>query len=243
MKIRIKFKKTGNLKFIGHLDVVRYFQKAFRRAEVGIAYSKGYSPHQLLSFAAPLGIGLTSEGEYLDGEFEWVYSSKEMIEKLNSTMVDDLSILEWKLLPEDAENAMASVAAADYMVTLKEEYYQKEQILPYVATLCEKEEVLITKKTKKSEKEVDIRPMIYELRVENDVIFMKLATGSVANLKPETVISALCKEAEIEEKPYEVNIHRLETYLWNPNNQSELIPLGAIGREIEEEKLVDEVIE
>ena len=69
LKVRIKFTKTGSLKFIGHLDVMRYFQKAFRRAEVDVAYSKGFSPHQLLSFAAPLGIGLTSEGEYLDAEF------------------------------------------------------------------------------------------------------------------------------------------------------------------------------
>ena len=68
MKIRIKFRKYGNMKFIGHLDVMRYFQKAIRRADVGIRYSEGFSPHQIMSFAAPLGVGITSEGEYLDIE-------------------------------------------------------------------------------------------------------------------------------------------------------------------------------
>ena len=58
MKIRIKFRKTGNMKFIGHLDVMRYFQKAIRRADVEICYSGGFSPHQIMSFAAPLGVGI-----------------------------------------------------------------------------------------------------------------------------------------------------------------------------------------
>ena len=68
MKIRIKFRKYGTMKFIGHLDVMRYFQKAIRRAEVNIRYSEGFSPHQIMSFAAPLGVGITSKGEYVDIE-------------------------------------------------------------------------------------------------------------------------------------------------------------------------------
>ena len=68
MKIRIKVRKYGVMKFIGHLDMMRYFQKAMRRAEIDIAYSEGFSPHQIMSFAAPLGVGITSDGEYLDIE-------------------------------------------------------------------------------------------------------------------------------------------------------------------------------
>ena len=66
MKIRIKFRKWGVMKFIGHLDMMRYFQKAVRRAKIDIRYSEGYSPHQIMSFAAPLGVGITSDGEYFD---------------------------------------------------------------------------------------------------------------------------------------------------------------------------------
>ena len=57
MKIRIKFAKTGVMKFVGHLDVMRYFQKAIRRAELPIAYSEGFSPHMLAS-AAPVNISI-----------------------------------------------------------------------------------------------------------------------------------------------------------------------------------------
>ena len=67
MKIRIKYSKLGNLKFIGHLDVMRYFQKEIRRAGLDVSYSKGYSPHHIISFAAPLAMGITSDGEYFDG--------------------------------------------------------------------------------------------------------------------------------------------------------------------------------
>ena len=68
MKLRVKFAKYGALKFIGHLDVMRFFQKANRRAELDMSYSTGFSPHQIMSFAAPLGLGLESNGEYMDIE-------------------------------------------------------------------------------------------------------------------------------------------------------------------------------
>ena len=61
MKARIKFRKYGSLRFIGHLDVMRFFQKVMRRADIPIAFSGGYSPHMIMSFANPLGIGLTSD--------------------------------------------------------------------------------------------------------------------------------------------------------------------------------------
>ena len=68
MKIRIKFRKYGALKFVGHLDMMRYFQKALKRAGIDMKYSEGFNPHMIMSFAAPLGVGITSDGEYFDIE-------------------------------------------------------------------------------------------------------------------------------------------------------------------------------
>ena len=62
MKVRIKFTKEGPMKFVGHLDTMRYFQKAIRRAELPIAFSGGYSPHMIMSFAAPLELALPVQG-------------------------------------------------------------------------------------------------------------------------------------------------------------------------------------
>lgn len=56
------------MKFVGHLDTMRYFQKALRRAELPVAFSGGYSPHMIMSFAVPLGVGMESLGDYFDLE-------------------------------------------------------------------------------------------------------------------------------------------------------------------------------
>ena len=122
MKIRIKFSKQGTMKFIGHLDSMRYFQKAMRRADVDIRYSEGFSPHQIMSFAAPLGVGLTGSGEYLDIEVHSSDSSRVMVKRLNEVMAEGVEILSFRRLPDGAANAMSLVAACDYTVRLREGY-------------------------------------------------------------------------------------------------------------------------
>ena len=93
MKARIKFTKEGPMKFVGHLDTMRYFQKAIRRAELPIAFSGGYSPHMIMSFAAPLGVGVTSTGEYFDMELSVALSTDEICQRLNAQMVEGVRVL------------------------------------------------------------------------------------------------------------------------------------------------------
>ena len=108
MKLRIKFKKYGPVRFIGHLDVMRFFQKANRRAELDVAYTGGFSPHQIMSFAAPLGVGLTSNGEYMDLEVHSLTSCEDVKQRLNAASVPGIEITSVKILPDKAGNAMAS---------------------------------------------------------------------------------------------------------------------------------------
>ena len=161
MKIRIKFRKSGVMKFIGHLDIMRYFQKAMRRADIDICYSEGFSPHQIMSFAAPLGVGITSDGEYLDIEVHESKSTKEAMADLNATMVEGVEITGYVKLPDNAKTAMSLVAAADYKLFFKEGYEvpftkteARQAIHDYFITPSE---VLITKQTKKSEKIMDLK--------------------------------------------------------------------------------------
>ena len=121
MRIRIKFRKYGVMRFIGHLDIMRYFQKAMRRANIDIAYSEGFSPHQIMSFAAPLGVGITSDGEYLDIEAKSTKSTQESIAALNAVMVDGIEITQYVALRQDEKKAMTAVGAADYIVYFKNE--------------------------------------------------------------------------------------------------------------------------
>lgn len=240
MKVRIKYTKSEYLRFIGHLDVMRYFQKAVKRAGLDIAYSKGFSPHQLMSFAAPLALGVTSEGEYFDAEFNSLVSSKELVRRLNEQMAAEMEVKDAVLLPDNAKNAMSVVAASDYIITILDTVPAevKEQMLAFAPHLLEKKSIEILKKTKKNEKIEDIRPGILKLSVESyaltntDELYMLLATGSEYNLKPELVIQALCREIGYEYKRFDYKIHRLETYM--KNDEGKLVSLLQSGTRIEE---------
>ena len=229
MKARIKWTKTGVLKFIGHLDVQRYFHKAMMRAQLPVSFSKGMSPHQMMSFAAPLGIGMTSEGEYVDVMFDETLPGKEMIARLNAVMNEGIQILDLKEIDEKEKNCMAVTAAADYLVTFRKGYYYTEAFLKRTEPFYFQETIPILKKTKRSEKEVDISPLILEIREQGEGIFMKLVTGSSDNLKPQLVMEAFCNYLGYDYNPMGFQYHRLETYL---ERDGKLLPLGAVGREV-----------
>ncbi len=236
MKIRIKFSKKGNMKFIGHLDVMRYFQKVMRRAEVDIAYTEGFSPHQKMSFAAPLGVGLTSDGEYVDIEVNSTDSSEDMVKRLNSVMVEGMSVISYKELGENSENAMSCVAAADYTLAYREKYMPNMTMAEIADKLSEfyaKNEILIIKKTKKSEMEVDIKPMIYKIGVNGSEIFMQLATGSSANLKPELVMEAFYRYLELPLHEFTFMVNRVEVYTNIGDDENiNLVTLENMGDDI-----------
>lgn len=231
LKARIKFRKNGVMKFIGHLDIMRYFQKALRRAEIPVAYSGGFSPHMIMSFANPLGVGVTSDGEYFDIELRDKITSKEAIERLNQQMVEGMEVVNFVEIPDDKKSkGMTIVAGADYLTSVKMGSFPegwKEKLTAFYA----QNEIFVMKATKKSEKEVDIRPMIYQLEAREDSIYMQLATGSVQNLKPELVAETFAKYIGAEEATF-VH-HRLETYANIGSEEApEFVPLDALGTEI-----------
>ena len=115
LKVRVKFAKEGAMKFIGHLDIMRYFQKAVKRANLDVAFSEGFSPHMIMSFASPLGVGITSTGEYFDMELKSATSSSDMVKRLNDAMAEGMKILSIRQVEDGkASKAMSLVAAADY---------------------------------------------------------------------------------------------------------------------------------
>ncbi len=231
MKVRIKFAKQGAMKFVGHLDIMRYFQKVMRRSDVDIAYSEGFSPHQKMSFAAPLGVGLTSRGEYFDIEVNSTESSKEMLRRMNETMVEGMEVIRYRLLPEDSKNAMSIVSEADYLVNFRKGKEPCSDLKNQFEQFMAQEQIEILKATKKSEVVVDIRPLIRSFEVRNDGIFLKLATGSENNLKPELVVDAFCEYLSVQRKPFDLLTERLELYGKNENGDP--IPLEDFGVDLD----------
>lgn len=234
MKVRIKFRKYGVLKFIGHLDVMRFFQKVMRRADIPIAFTGGYSPHMIMSFASPLGIGLTSDGEYVDIELADTISTEEAVKRMNSVMVEGMEVVSFRQISEEKKaTGMAIVAAADYLVQIK-----KGSLPADWKTTFEKfyacPEIRIVKQTKRSEQEVDIRPMIYEAEIRGEELFLKLAAGSVQNLKPDLVMDAFLRYAEVQDEDIAFAFHRLEMYAdAGSEGERNLVTLESLGTNIE----------
>ena len=112
MKARIKFRKYGSLRFIGHLDVMRFFQKVMRRADIPIAFSGGYSPHMIMSFANPLGIGLTSDGEYFDIELTEAVNSADAVRRMNEAcQIEGIEIVSIRRIAEEKKMTGMTILA------------------------------------------------------------------------------------------------------------------------------------
>lgn len=235
MKVRIKFSKAGHTKFIGHLDTMRYFQKAVRRAELPIAFSGGYSPHMIMSFAAPLGVGITSQGEYFDMELTETVPTDEIVRKLNDTMADGFRVLSARQVEDGkAGKAMSLVAAADYKIEFREGKAPKTVWKTKIPEFLSQTEIPVSKVTKNGEKMVDIRPYIYKMELQGDRIFMMLASASANYTKPETVINAFVQWLGEEPKPFAFMTERLEVYADKGNDEKhKFVTLEALGEEVE----------
>lgn len=251
MKIRVKFRKYGIMKFIGHLDMMRYFQKALRRAGIAVSYTGGFSPHIIMSFASPLGVGLTSDGEYMDIQVEEAASSADCVRRLNEVMAEGVEILSFREIPEEkSQNAMSLVAAADYEVrfrpgrepgirqlkegtaTGKAEAAQCSWQEAFAAFLAQPG-IVIRKKSKKSERELDIRPFIYEAETGEDRIFLRLSAGSVTNIKPELVMEAFYQYLGQPFDPFALLLHRKELYARREDSggSGKFVSLEELGRD------------
>lgn len=246
MTVRVKFAKYGNMKFLSHLDVLRFFQKAVRRAEIDVTYSLGYHPHQIMSFAAPLGLGQTSEAEYFDMELNSMNSEEEVRELLDAEMPEGFKVLDVCLLPETPpqtrkESVMALVSASDYLVIRKDEYVSnltKEFLYSKFNEFISQKEIPVVKTTKAGDNEIDIAPLIYKTEAdaaitelsgdqENGfVMYMLLSAGQV-HIRPELVMKAFYDWLGEPYNQYEYHVHRLESYTGDKEN---LLPIYKLHR-------------
>lgn len=248
MKTRIRFTKTGTMRFIGHLDLMRFFQKALRRAQLDVAYSQGYSPHQIMSFASPLGIGLTSDGEYLDVEFHSLPDNMDketLLAHMNQFMTDEIIVTDIEIMPDKTKTSMALLRLADYVVCFKTAKDRPDNLQERFAAFMNQDTIEVTKKTKKSEKIEDIKPMIFhyaytkeafsqmtgtaylpEHRVYEDPgyeIYMQVSASSAASLKPSLIMESFLDGIGKEREPYTYQIHRMEMYFEGGKSDEESV--------------------
>ncbi|MBR0173293.1 MAG: DUF2344 domain-containing protein [Lachnospiraceae bacterium] len=218
-QIRLKFSKHGPVRFVGHLDVMRYFQRVFRRAGVDIAYSEGYSPHPLMSFAQPLSVGATSDGEYMDFTLRSYADTRTdypvsadacgadtpetLINRIRAVCREGIAVTDGTVLPEKAEKAMTSVSACAWRVSFRDRFLPPEitgeTLREAFASFLERPEIPAVRRTKKGTKEADIAPLIYraDMSADNSACELLLRSGSEDNCKPALFMGALLRHARI----------------------------------------------
>lgn len=208
-KYLICFEKRDRMKFIGHLDLLRVTQRCIKRSKLPVAYSQGFNPHQLISFAHPLSVGMEGLAEYVEVEMEQDIFAEEIVKALNPVMPEGYRIIKARKMEENEKNPASLVRGAAFRVSL----YDSKETGEAVKGIINSEEIVVEKKGKKGITEVNIRPLIYELAaVDENTIEMMLAQGSQINLKPDILISYLYSKMNIEYMPYKTGYVRKNLY-------------------------------
>lgn len=226
MILRAKFKKEGFLKYISHLDMMRLFQRTFRRANIPVTFTKGFNPHPKFSLAVALPLGVSSEGEYMDIYMDEKISDRLFIEKMN------------KCLPEGIKIIEAKYADGDVLVSslIKWSYYEiqfdilnemsLEDLISQIDRFLLKDEIIITKTKFKKKKEVkkkeNIRKQIRKIIVKSkqgNKVYMEaiLLVGNEGNLKVDDLIYGINEYTDIDIDKSTLRFHRKDLFYEEDN--------------------------
>lgn len=209
MKMLVVFEKFPRIRHIGHLDLMRAMQRALRRSGLPVKFSQGFNPHLLLTFAAPLSVGMSGKREIMEVPLGADVTEEEFLQKLNAALPPELPCLSARIVDDKHPASMASLFAAEYEIVID----------PEGAALCDaadsfmaQESIMALRKTKSGEKMVDIRPMIFKLEVTGDrTLRCTLALSEKATCKPELLLDALSSHAGLAARPRTLT-SRLQMY-------------------------------
>lgn len=232
--LRIQYVKKDNMKFLSHLEMVRFMERTFRRMELPLKFSQGFNPHPKISFAAPLAVGVSSDAEIVEVELTEMIDPAEFLEAHEADVPEGLQFVRAKEVPGTGK-LMALVNASEYLVEVKfnegaqapEVRNEKERLADFLGN----EEIIIQKKTKKGKiKDVNIRPFVFEARnvlaeADRSIYRLNVATGSNGNLKPELFVELFMKEIGAIEQTDSIRVHRLQLFT---DKDGKLTPLYDI---------------
>lgn len=226
LKIRMKFSKEGRIKFVGHLDLLRLFQRAAKSAQIPAAYSQGFNPHSLLYFAQALSVGITSEGEYIDIHLDRDVEPEWVKNQMNGVLPEGLKIQNVYILLEESKTCMALVDGSSYTIIVDKDS-AGDDFIEQANKFYNQEEIPVTRISKKKAKTINIKEFIYKLTIgENEakyIINVTLAAGSRKNLN-----AKLFMEAFIDYRKLDLvyRIHRTELFALQNDI---LVPLRKMG--------------
>lgn len=200
MRVIAIFEKSRRIRHIGHLDIQRFVQRGLRRSGLPVAYSKGFSPHILVTFASALATGAWGDHEIMDVTMEQDVTPEKFIEEMNRSMPPEMQI-SWAKTVDDRHPAMmATLTAAEYEITVCDPSVTVA-LAEAIRKLPEMQEVTAVRKTKTGMKECNIRPLIHELSMEGEIIRCVMRLTEREACKPNMLLEALSRIAGLENVP------------------------------------------
>lgn len=215
MIYRFKYEKREEVKYIGHLDCMRTFTRCIKRTNLPVKFSEGFNPRVQLSFALPLGVGVTSSCEYFDLELASEIDEKEAVKELNKTLPEGFRIITVQKV-EKSKSLMSLVKEAMYDITIEND--SVEEFKNRVEELLKQDTIIVEKETKNRKiEELDIKEMIIDYNVEEiSYNFIRISihstAGSEKNFNPNLIIEAIKKYIPDVEISY-FDVHRKELIL------------------------------
>ena len=215
MRIIARFEKGEAVRFVSHLDIQRTFQRAFRRANIPLAYSQGFNPHPLLSFATALSLGYTSEAEWFDVKLAQDMCSDAFRDAVNAVLPGGFRILEAAAAAEGLSALTALMAAASYTIRFFPENPSFAEGIEQALYSMIQAPVYVEKRTKGGIKTVDIRPLLLDFKfsrsADNDSLSLSLfgVADAKGSLNVDLLLGALASRCSC---AFSYRVHRTAIY-------------------------------
>ena len=190
---RALFEKTGNARYISHLDLMRVFQRAFKRAGLPLTHTQGFNPRPSVSIALPLSLGVESQCELLDFDLESPYACAEIREKLNAALIDGVYIRE---VYEQGQK-LKNLALLQSRLVLEYDRHISDDAEDVIQSLFSRPELIVEKKGKNGTTQQDIISMLRRLAVkklsDREVEITALHSCQNPSLNPMQLSAAITK--------------------------------------------------
>ena len=214
-RFRLTFNADGPLKWIGHLDLVRTWERVIRRSGLGLAYSKGYTPHPRIAFAAPLAVGISGQNEFMDIWLENDNSPLQVQDKLNGVLAPGLSIKSVESISLNLPPMQSLLKAATYEILFDTNDLDKEVVGKSILGLLAKSTLTWEEVRGKKKRTYDLRATVIDLQLstltdENILITMELSMEEKRTGRPSQILKAL----DIDSDPNRIVRTKIEMFQW-----------------------------
>ena len=194
-RVLLSLRKDASIKYISHLDLVKAFEYALRRAKTPVAYSEGFNPRPKMSFGGAVGVGVSSDDERFIVELLEPVDASEIMNNLNSNLPSGLQVLSAESVPDGVKSPVGKLNASDFEITITTS--DMPAVRELIASILQSDDYKVTRAKANESKVVDIRPYIIDIKVSDNVDGSAVINASFKSTnsgggRPQDIIQALC---------------------------------------------------